>query len=155
MTQIAAVGVVGRTVKLCLHFQAQRSTRADIAEDMRRFVHRLGLTTRELGWLPHEQFREYVREHIDLALQVSATESFNYVALDHTSQGIPVVGSPAITHLPPEWQANPDDPTDIAACLQRVIAEYSRACEKAVGAARKIINDNNRCIIETAQRFLA
>ena len=52
---------------------------------------------------------------MDAALQVSFTETFNIVAADCVSQGIPTVGSNQIEWLPSSFQvANPNSADDIA-----------------------------------------
>lgn len=54
----------------------------------------------EVAWMPHKNFIELMSEQIDIGLQVSYTESFNIVAADMVSCGIPVVASEEITWLP-------------------------------------------------------
>ena len=55
----------------------------------------------EHNWIPHEDFVKLVSS-LDLGMQVSFSESFNIVAADFVSQGIPVVTSKEI-----EWIASP------------------------------------------------
>ena len=46
----------------------------------------------EHNWMDHSEFKEEIKK-IDLGLQVSFTETFNIVAADHVSSGVPVVVS--------------------------------------------------------------
>ena len=65
------------------------------------------------GWCGWPEFRRTVAD-MDLLIHPSYTESFNMVSADGISQGIPVVGSPAIEWLPDHWKADSDDATEIA-----------------------------------------
>lgn len=65
------------------------------------------------AWQNWGAFRNTVA-HQDLLMQVSYTESFNNVTADGISQGVSSVVSPAIDWAPADWQANIDDPSDIA-----------------------------------------
>ena len=112
------------------------------------------LSLKELKWMEVDDFRRYLHEHIDIGLQVSYTESFNYVALDHLSQGIPVVGSEAIEYLPWRWKANVDDIQDIAAKAQIILADYEFASELACSVARGVIEANNTEMVHTISRML-
>jgi hypothetical protein len=59
-----------------------------------------------LPWLSHAEFLETVA-HMDIGLQVSLSESFNMIAADFVSVGVPLIGSPAVRWLPAISQANP------------------------------------------------
>ena len=65
------------------------------------------------GWCGWPEFRKTVAD-MDLLIHPSYTESFNMVSADGISQGIPVVGSPAIAWLPKHWKADSDDAVEIA-----------------------------------------
>lgn len=67
----------------------------------------------EVPWMTWAQFRHAVAD-MDLSLQLSATETFNITTADATAEGVPSVVSPAIEWLPSHWQANIDDPEDVA-----------------------------------------
>jgi glycosyltransferase involved in cell wall biosynthesis len=64
-------------------------------------------------WAPWQEFRDFIGT-MHLNLQPSYTESFNMVCADSIFNGVPVVGSEAITWLPKSWQGNVDDAADIA-----------------------------------------
>jgi len=65
------------------------------------------------NWASWPAFLRTVR-NMDLLLQPSYTESFSMVTGDAVGQGVPVVGSDAITWLPRRWIASNDDALDIA-----------------------------------------
>ena len=81
-----------------------------------------GLTVKFTGWLPWPQFRNYLRG-IDLVFQLSYTESFNVVSADAIAEGVPVVASPAIDWVPRSWQAESDNPGDIARVAESLLRD--------------------------------
>jgi len=77
----------------------------------------------EIDWLPPADFKRYLRR-LDAVLQVSLSETFNIVTADAIDMGVPVVVSPAISWLRPEWHANPLDVGDIARALRHVLSNH-------------------------------
>jgi hypothetical protein len=63
-------------------------------------------------WVPREDFLSLCAS-MDLGLQVSFTETFNIVAADLISQGVPVIGSEEIPWLNSYWCASPTQITQI------------------------------------------
>ncbi|MBC8069556.1 MAG: hypothetical protein IAG13_14560 [Deltaproteobacteria bacterium] len=76
----------------------------------------------QTGWLPWLAFRRLVRT-IDLVLQVSYTETFNVVSADAIAEGVPVVASRAIDWVPHWWQADADEPLDVARVAERLLRD--------------------------------
>jgi hypothetical protein len=72
-----------------------------------------GFTLVKDEWFQWPQFRRLVRS-MHLLMQPSYTESFNMVTADGASESIPSVTSDAIEWTPSYWQADVDDPLDIA-----------------------------------------
>lgn len=70
------------------------------------------------GWMPREEFLK-VCEKMDIGMQVSFSETFNIVAADLVSMGIPVVGSNEIPWINPLFSAETTDSNDIAKKLLR------------------------------------
>lgn len=101
------------------------------------------------------KFARFVAHDVDLGLQVSFTESFNYTAIEHMLVGKPVVGSPAIRYLPPTWCANPDDPADMARVLLEHIEDYDARSREAVQVARDVAARNNQAFVSTVRSLLA
>lgn len=66
----------------------------------------------EHTWMPHHQFLKVLAE-MDMALQVSFSETFNIVAADCVVTGLPIVVSPEVSWVTPWLQAEPTDSEDI------------------------------------------
>lgn len=65
-------------------------------------------------WYSHKFFVNAIISRMDLTAQVSFSESYNIVAADSVSAGVPVVVSPEINWLPSWTYANPTSAEDIA-----------------------------------------
>lgn len=87
-----------------------------------------GMKLVENPWQSWDQFRHTV-SHMDLLMQPSFTETFNIVSADACAEGVPVVGSDAIEWLPAHWQANVDDPADIARIGNYLLSDIHAASE--------------------------
>jgi hypothetical protein len=70
-------------------------------------------------WMPREEFLELCRT-MDIGMQVSFSETFNIVAADLISQGVPVVGSSEIPWMIERACANPVNSSDIVSKLNIV-----------------------------------
>jgi len=75
-----------------------------------------GLPWAKLHEHPWEMWPDFRRSiaHMDLAMQVSFTETFNITAADAVTEGVPCVTGPAIEWVPRDWQADVDTAADIA-----------------------------------------
>lgn len=73
----------------------------------------------EHGWVSHAQFIELIAE-MDVVTQVSFSETFNIVAADAVSQGVPVVVSAEVPWIGAYAHAEPTDPSSIIEVLQRI-----------------------------------
>ena len=74
----------------------------------------------EHPWMPHADFLTLVKQ-MDLGLQVSFSETFNIVAADHVSQGVPIVVSPDITFVNPFSVASPTDSNAAMRAMNRTL----------------------------------
>ncbi len=72
------------------------------------------------GWKSHDEFIELVKK-MDVGMQVSFSETFNIVAADFVTNGVPIVGSPEIEFLSHLYQAKPTDFNDIVKTLEFAI----------------------------------
>jgi glycosyltransferase involved in cell wall biosynthesis len=90
-----------------------------------------GLSADYWDWTDRQTWLDRLRESVSILLQPSLSESFNYLSVDAASVGRPFVGSPAIAHTPPAWQANPNDPWSIALTAQSILADYPSASHLA------------------------
>ena len=71
----------------------------------------------EHQWLTHKDFINLVK-NMDIGLQVSFSESFNIVAADFVSSGIPIVVSPEIKWANFLYKADPNSSEDIVNTLE-------------------------------------
>jgi len=76
-------------------------------------------TLREWPWMEHADFIDLLR-NMDVCMQVSYTETFNIVAADAVSAGVPVVGSSEIRWLDADYWADPNDINDMAQKLYKI-----------------------------------
>lgn len=67
-------------------------------------------------WCPREEFLEICHK-MDIGMQVSFSETFNIVAADLISQGVPVIGSDEIPWLFPCYTAKPTESEEILSKL--------------------------------------
>jgi glycosyltransferase involved in cell wall biosynthesis len=103
----------------------------------------------EHDWLDHDAFLDLLGGGVDVALQVSFSETFNIVSADAVACGVPVIASPAVPWLGAYAMANPDDAGSISDALMRLwqgsqqarlfaqrrdLAAYCAASEAAWGA---------------------
>lgn len=70
------------------------------------------------GWLPYDEFRAVART-MDMALQVSLSETFNIVAADTVSLGVPTVVSPEVRWAAPCYMASPNSSESIQRVMER------------------------------------
>ncbi len=97
------------------------------------WLERLGIDYVEHGWMDDATYGDAVRG-LDVALQASFAESFNYVAAEHLLCGVPVVGSPmvpVIAMLPARLRRaltvdNPDDPLALADRIRALAGRRGR-----------------------------
>jgi len=66
----------------------------------------------EHSWMPHEEFLKLLGQ-MDVAMQVSFSETFNIVAADCVVSGLPIVVSPEIAWVTSWCQAEPTNSEDI------------------------------------------
>lgn len=77
------------------------------------FTHQPDAELVEIEWMSHDEFIRIVGS-MDVNLQVSYTETFNIVAADSVTAGVPVIGSSEIDWLPAISWADPNNAYDMA-----------------------------------------
>ncbi len=80
----------------------------------------------EHPWLPHEEFIDLLN-HMNVAMQVSLSESFNIVTADAITAGVPVVVSNEIDWVHPSYRVA--DPTHVAAVASALDGAWARGVE--------------------------
>jgi hypothetical protein len=96
----------------------------------------------EHGWLNHDDFLKLV-DTMDIGLQASFTESFNIVAADFVSQGVPIVVSSEIDWLPKDFIATHTDAQHIVDTMEKVLFGY-KFWSKAKYALKGLLKYNSR-----------
>ena len=71
-------------------------------------------------WCDHAEFLKLVKK-MDVGMQVSLSETFNIVAADFVSQGIPIVVSSEVDWMPRLSRADPTSIFDIVEELESVL----------------------------------
>lgn len=72
------------------------------------------------SWMEPDVFLDYLHKHIDIAMQVSLTETFNVVTADAVTAGVPVVVSKEIKWVSSWCKAEDDSIDDMVHKLKRV-----------------------------------
>jgi hypothetical protein len=78
----------------------------------------------EHSWMPREEFLKLCRQ-MDIGMQVSFSETFNIVAADLISQGVPVVSTNQIPWMSGMFTASPTNTDEIARMLRRAYSQSS------------------------------
>lgn len=78
------------------------------------------LTVQLTGWLTWPLFRQVLRT-CHLMLQPTFTESFSVVTADAVAEGVPVAASEAIDWVPKHWQAESDNPSELARVAEMLL----------------------------------
>jgi len=118
-----------------------------ILENLRGLFSNLDITRYRLvehGWLNHDDFLKLVST-MDIGLQVSFTETFNIVAADFVSQGIPIVVSKQIDWLPKNFVADPTDANSIYFKMESLLNSNQEQSSTAFAFLKK----NNESSINT------
>lgn len=94
----------------------------------------------EVGWQDTKTFQHTIAQ-MDLVIQLSATETFCMVAADAITQGVPVIGGPAVAWLPKEYQVEIDSTMSVAS-----------AGVHALKRRNKVVRDERRELEEYIQK---
>lgn len=123
--------------------------------DYRRLLDQFEIRYHDWGWMTAQQYRRVVAR-VDIGLQISFSESFDYVAADHIRRGIPVLVSkmvPALYDMPARVRErcvidNPDDPVELAAKLDYLLAHPAARRSLGESARRQLLKTNEKNILQ-------
>jgi hypothetical protein len=76
----------------------------------------------EHSWYPHDELVYDILPQMDIGMQVSLTETFNIVAADMVSAGVPTVGSSDIYWMSSLLHADPNNLDDMVKKIERAKA---------------------------------
>lgn len=74
----------------------------------------------EHPWTQHDEFKDLMST-MDLSMQVAFSETFNIVTADAITSGVPIVVSPDIYWVDPDFMADPTDSVDIKNTIKKAI----------------------------------
>ena len=134
--------------------QVLMSMAHDAGHQLEPLVKALALDTVATPWVQWEQFTQWVAAEVDIGLQVSFTESMNYVALEHMLLHKPVVGSGAVRYLPGHWKAEADCPDSITAVVKHLRDNYDVEAAMARSVAVEFAERNNEQFVELVKTRL-
>lgn len=107
--------------KLHFHINARVETKGDaVLNSLRCIFQHLNEAGHHLvfhEWKPRIDFLD-VCASMDVGMQVSFSETFNIVAADMLSQGVPIIGSYELPWIADEYKADPTDHHDIEKALE-------------------------------------
>lgn len=98
---------LGKELEFYVNINREEQGKEVLATLRNMFYDVSGMSLIEVPWAPWAEFRKIVAE-MDLAFQVSHTETFNLVTADIVSEGVPSVVSGAVSWAPYSWMAGPD-----------------------------------------------
>jgi hypothetical protein len=139
---IAAIKFADKNgLKLKFHINGNRieGNGNQVLKNLRNLFSHLEHDLVEAAWMPHSKFLDYVAT-MDMGMQVSYTETFNIVAADMISQGVPVVTSKEIDWVDSKFYADPNSCDDIVRVMQDIYdADDVPACEYLNATLKNII----------------
>jgi len=103
----------------------------------------------EHSWLPHEEFLGLI-SNMDLGMQLSFNESFNIVAADFVSQGIPIIVGNTIEWLPEESKTST---TNIEAVVKKMLHALKNG-NSLVRKEKKSLKRYNEEALEAWEDFI-
>lgn len=116
LIQAMAAIVFANELGRILHFHINHSRIENNGENIYKNIVALFNGTQhkliEHGWIDHCDFINLIKT-MDIGMQVSFSETFNFVSADHIDNNIPIVGSPDIEWTSRLYQANPTDINNI------------------------------------------
>lgn len=124
MTQaVAAIrfaDAIGKTLRFHINGNRVEGNGNNVLKNLRSMFSHLEHELVEHQWMPHDQFIKIVAK-MDIAMQASYTETYNIVAADHVSQGVPVVSTTEIEWNDPDFYCDPNSSDDMVRALAKVM----------------------------------
>lgn len=150
--QVIAAGLANKARPCRLHVMVKGD-----APGLKELAESCGVEAFFHSWRPHAEHRKRIAAMIDIGLQASYSETFNFVAVEHLLCGKPVIGSHAMSILPEDMQVEPNDVQEIADTILSFAGQLESDCAGTRNRCREIGNgiaDINRgSLVETVQRL--
>ena len=136
-SHVLLAGLLNKRRPCELHMQVQRADFPLYGQNLRDLAATLKVPFSAEAYRERGAYLEWMRSTIHVGLQLSMTESFNYVCLEHLAHGIPCVTSRAVTFNP--WQvADPEDIEAAAEAVEAILRDYAACSAHALAAAREV-----------------
>jgi glycosyltransferase involved in cell wall biosynthesis len=149
---VLTAAILDRVRPVKLHVQPHRTDCRAYPDLLGRVANLLNVRMPLEPYRPHEAFVEWLAGTIDVGLQLSLTESFNYVTFEHLALGIPCVTSRAVLFSP--WRVDVEDAEAAAASVLDICRNYRAASSLALEAARAVRERNNADFLEAISSLL-
>lgn len=118
---------VGKKLRFHINTGRIEQNGLSVYNNLKAFFNNLNKNGHELiehAWMPREEFLQLCRQ-MDIGMQVSFSETFNIVAADLISQGVPVVSTNEIPWMSGMFTASPTNTDQIARMLRRAYNQSS------------------------------
>lgn len=119
-----------------------------------RFLKDLGVNASMTTFTDWETTLNTLASNVHVGLACGFSDSLNLVAAEQCLLGIPVVGSPSTDWLPRSWQANPQDPEQMADIVEAHVQHYAKRSKKAVKIAGRMTKWNEIKLIAALRNLL-
>lgn len=139
VVQAAAACRLAKKLNKKLYFHVN-TTRDDgelkfVQGSLQKVLRMHGAEMVECNWMDHREFVSYC-SNLDLGMQISLCETFNLVAADYVTAGIPIVVSPEIDWVTDESKASTSD-------ISEIISKMEQALEN-----KSLIEVNKNCLVD-------
>lgn len=155
----AAVKFADKHLMKChFHINAGRVEKGDeVLKNLRNFFSMFNGKHKliEHDWLNRDEFIKLVNT-MDIGLQMSFSETFNIVAADFVSEGVPIVASPEIDWLPLIFTANPTNVNEITNTMEWVFKyhKYADWMDLPRKALKEYIKDTENIWLDNLQEMM-
>lgn len=151
-SHLLAAAILNRRRPAQLHLQMHRCDCEMYPRNLKAMAELIGLTLVEEPYRTNDAFVAWLADTIHVGLQLSLTESFNYVALEHFAHGIPCVCGRAIGFSP--WRCDPEDAEDAVRQIEAILADYPHASALALDAARRVAEMNETLFVDAVSGMI-
>lgn len=154
-TQVTALAIANKTIDLELHMMSPNSKERNINfNQVKRITDKVKFKTIWHPQCTNEELLETISKMF-LGMQVSYTETFSYVLLEHMINGIPTIGSTAI----PFASKTPffNDPVALSDSICDIFSNedvYFKYCQEAFKTANEIKIQNDIMALKTLKILL-
>lgn len=103
---------------------------------------------------PWADYIDMIDSQVDIGLQCSFTESFNYISFEHMLLGIPVVSATGVISHASGNEADPNSPGSIVHAVRRIMDNYDRESSIAKSGSEHIAKTQNTEFAVVTQSLL-